>query len=258
MKHWLFLSIFFFFYLGLRSELAIGHGTINDYVAEGVMQYQHNNFEQALDNFLYAEKSGLINPDLYFNLGNTYFSLNNLPFAILYYKKALLLDSSYSFAKKNLNFVLSLTPDKQTALDDYFLSSFLKKTFYFFSINSLLIFCLLLLTIIVIIIHAQWKFSQLDKTATKFAIFTLLFCFVFLVVITGARISSMKNNNEAVLIDKTVYAYSGPSESFTRLFTIHEGSVLAIHRQEEDWSQISTLNGFSGWIKTETFLRVRE
>ena len=68
----------------------------------------------------------------------------------------------------------------------------------------------------------------------------------------------MNNNNEAVVVDNTVYVYSGPSDSFTRLFTIHEETVLRIQREENGWSQVSTMSGFSGWIESESFQRIRE
>ena len=207
-------------------------------------------------NFLLAENAGLSNPDLYFNIGNSFFRLNNIPYAIIYYKKALLLNSSHKDAQQNLDFVLSITRDRQLDMEDNFMTNFLSGSFYYFSINALFVICLIILTLIVLNIHAQWYFSNLDKTILKFINFVLLFLFLGISGLTFARVSIVNNNNDAVIVENTVYVFSGPSESFTRLFTIHEGTLIRIQREEGNWTQITTSGGFSGWISSEVYKNI--
>ncbi|MDD4155736.1 MAG: tetratricopeptide repeat protein, partial [Candidatus Cloacimonetes bacterium] len=90
------------------------YSTENELLQQGIFHYQNNEFENALDSFLQAKEHGLNNPDLLYNIGNTYFRLDNIPQAIIYYKRALLLDSSYKPAKENLNYAMSLTQDIQS------------------------------------------------------------------------------------------------------------------------------------------------
>jgi uncharacterized protein YgiM (DUF1202 family) len=229
-----------------------------------VLEYQNNNFEKALEMFQKAQSTGIQNPDLYYNIANTYYKLyeqkskipETLPNAIIYYKKALLLDSSYQPAKDNLNFVLSVTRDQQIDEEENFMTTLIENTYYFFSINALLIICLAILVLIVLLIHIQWRFVA-DRTVLRFVNFVLLFIFLCVGGVTFSRIYQVQNNSEAVIVENTVYVFSGPSESFTRLFTIHEGTVMKIHKQELGWTQISTLSGYSGWIKADTFKRVQ-
>ena len=257
MKVFVFVLMMFVF-VCIHAEVVIETRSIDDFLRTGVIEYQNNNFIGALENFLAAESAGLSNPDLYFNIGNTYFRLNNLPFAIIYYKRTLLLNSSHTGASRNLDFALSITRDRQVDGEENFVSNFIIRMVYLFSINTLMVLVLVLLAVIVCLIHVQWRFVNLDRTVLRFVNFLLLFIWFGLSGLTVSRILLMNNNNEAVVVDNTVYVYSGPSDSFTRLFTIHEGTVLRIQREENGWSQVSTMSGFSGWIESESFQRIRE
>ena len=257
MRYVLILIILSFFSV-VRAELQLVFASVDDYLETGVLEYQNNNFEKALENFLLAERAGLKNPDLYYNIGNAYFRLSNLPNAIIYYKRALLLNSSHKSAQRNLDFVLSITRDRQEAEEDNFVTNLIIKSLYFFSINTLLVIVLTILIIIIALIHVQWRYTNFDRTFLRFINFVFLFIWLGLSGLTASRISLAKNNNEAVITDNIVYVYSGPSESFTRLFSIHEGTVLKIQNEEAGWTQITTLNGFSGWVWSDTYRRIVE
>jgi len=232
-------------------------GAVEEYLQRGVFEYQNNNFSQALDNFLLAENSGVKNPDLYYNIGNSYYMLNDKPRAIVYYKRALLMDSAHQPAQKNLEYVLSLTTDSQSSEEENLLGSLIEKAFYFLSINTLLLVFLGLFLVFILLIHIQWRSVNTDTTMLRFVNFIVLFILLFFAGVVCARVF-LVNDNEGVITENTVYVYSGPSESFTRLFTIHEGTVLKIKQQQDNgWTQMTTTSGWSGWIKTESFLAVR-
>ena len=66
--------------------------------------YASNDFQSALSNYLVLIERGVKNPHLYYNLGNTYFKLGELGYAILYYEKALALRSSDRETRENLEY----------------------------------------------------------------------------------------------------------------------------------------------------------
>jgi tetratricopeptide (TPR) repeat protein len=234
------------------------HSCPTEFISAGIRYYQTGEFETALEMFYFAIKSGIRNPDLFFNIGNTYFRLENIPNAIIYYKRALLLNSAHVPSRQNLDFVLSITTDRQITTDRGFMANFFTYTINRFSINSLLLICLILLSIIILIIHIQWRFPHHDRTVYRFINFMILFLFIVTGAVATLRITLANNNSEAVVTQSIVYAFSGPSEAFTRLFTIHSGAVLRINQEENGWSQITTLSGFTGWIQSDSFSRVRE
>jgi tetratricopeptide (TPR) repeat protein len=236
---------------------------LNHYLSAGVVEYQKSNFNEALENFLSAETAGLRTPELLYNIGNSYFMLNDIPMAIIYFRRALMMNSSFQPAQKNLQFVMSITRDNQLGdtgnpTNENLLANLIMKIYYFFSINALLILSLCILTIIILIVHIQWKFINLDRTVLRFINFVLLFIFLIASALLISRIYIVANNNEAVITETAVNVMSGPSDGFTRLFTIHTGTVIKIQKIEDDWTQMRTLTGYSGWIKTETYKKIRE
>ena len=55
---------------------------------------------------------GLHSADLYFNIGNSYYKINDTPNSIFYYEKALLLDPDNESVKNNLAYAQSITQSK--------------------------------------------------------------------------------------------------------------------------------------------------
>jgi uncharacterized protein YgiM (DUF1202 family) len=54
---------------------------------------------------------------------------------------------------------------------------------------------------------------------------------------------------EAVVLQEKVYVRSGPSDSYTSLFEVHEGLTVRIRSAHEGWLQISLANGLNGWAE---------
>jgi hypothetical protein len=236
---------------------------LNHYLSAGVVEYQRSSFSEALENFIAAETAGLRTPELLYNIGNCYFMLNDIPMAIIYFRRALMMNSSFLPAQKNLHFVMSVTRDNQlgdtgSPESENLLANLIMSVYYYFSINALLVLSLCLLAIIVIIVHIQWKFVNLDRTVLRFVNFVLLFIFLIVAALCISRIYIVVTNDEAVITETAVNVMSGPSDGFTRLFTIHTGTVIKIQKIEEDWTQMRTLTGYSGWIQSDTYKKVRE
>ncbi|HOD54066.1 MAG TPA: tetratricopeptide repeat protein [Candidatus Cloacimonadota bacterium] len=215
--------------------------------------YKLNDFDKALSLYSELETRNQKNPDIYYNIGNCYFRLNRIGLAILYYKKALLIDSSHSLAKKNLNFALKFTLDKQDFENQNFLSNIINTAYQSLSLNALAWITLILLTGLVTVIHAMIRKGQ-DYTHTKQMMLMIMLAFnLVFIAWSGTRFYHYKHNNEAVISSSKVNAYSGPGENYTKLFTIHEGLIIKINKIDNAWTLVSLSNGFSGWVRTSTY-----
>jgi len=247
----------FILLLMLISINLVATNKIDEVFQTASQSYENKDFAQSLQQFLSIENEGIINADLYYNIGNCYFRLNQIGKAILYYEKALKVDSHHNAAKRNLKYVLTFTKDKQADDETDFLSSFKEKIFSFFSLNflcvsSLFFFIAIILMINIIII----KFRNREKTVPIFIISIFVVFLVISGILSFLKFNSYHQENQAVLISSTVIGYSGPDEEFTRVFTIHEGMIFEIEKQENDWSLIKLPNGLGGWILSETFERI--
>ncbi len=219
--------------------------------------YNNKDYQTALEKFNLIENEGIINADLYYNIGNCYFRINEIGRAILYFKKALKVESDHQAARRNLEYALTFTKDKQNSESQSVIRSFWLKAFDSFSINLLAIITLILFSFIVMLICLMIiHYKNREKTVPIF--FTTVFIFFFSVffIISILKWQEFHKTDEAVLLSTSAIGYSGPGEDFTRVFTIHEGMIFTIERSDNNWSLIKLENGLGGWIKKETFVRI--
>ncbi len=224
---------------------------------QAVQYYEQRDYESALANFISIEENGIINADLFYNIGNCYYRLNKIGLAILYYKKGLRVNPNHPQLQFNLKYALSRTIDRQEPVDDNPLLSLLKKSVNYLSVNThflllFIIFVLIVITINVTIIY----YKRRDKTLIYSILGLLIVLFVISAIIGHYRWTQFYNESEAVLIYSDVTGYSGPNEDFSSLFKINEGVILNVLKTEGDWSQIRLANGVSGWIKTAYYRKV--
>lgn len=222
-----------------------------------ISSYENKDFDVALKQFLSLENESIINADLFYNIGNCYFRLNNIGKAILYFERTLKIEPLHQAANRNLNLALTLTKDKQKKekLDAF--SDFIKKIYKMVSINSLSIINLSLFILIIVILNIMILFYRnRDKSAPIF-IFTILILLFAIVSTTGyMKWNSYSHSTKSVLMHGTAVGYSGPGEDFTRVFTIHEGHIFEVVKEESGWSQIKLQNGLGGWIRNDSFEKI--
>lgn len=78
--------------------------------------YSDGNYEDAVNQYESILNSGYESSELYFNLGNAYFKLNQIPSAILYYEKARKLAPEDEQINFNLSLANSRIVDKMEPL----------------------------------------------------------------------------------------------------------------------------------------------
>ncbi|KQC06354.1 MAG: hypothetical protein APR54_07245 [Candidatus Cloacimonas sp. SDB] len=230
---------------------------LEDIFQDAVTAFENKEYETSLNLFLSIENENIQNPDLFYNIGNCYFRLNKFGKAILYYKRALKFDPTHKSSKRNLEFVLTFTQDKQLEDEPDLISSLWLKLRNSVSLNmaAVIVLCLFIINFILIMLIIT-KFRNRDKTSL---VFTLTIALIFLMFFSAVSLLKWKNftsDTEAVLISPSAIGYSGPGEEFTRVFTIHEGMIFEIEKTETDWSLIKLPNGLGGWIKKNFYLKI--
>lgn len=224
----------------------------------GVNAYEERNYELALQSFLHLLDEGYNNSQIYYNTGNTYFRLGNLGRAILYYKKGLRLEPYNPLLKANLNYLLSLTQDRQIVEETNPFVEIIEKIVYALPLNSLFILTLILFAIMILLINVMIIFFyRKEKTVPLFILTIMIILFLLSGLITYYRWQYLNDDTEAVLIVSSTTGYSGPAEDYTNLFRIHEGMIFRVNITEAEWSQIALPTGMTGWIRSDTFRKVK-
>ena len=236
------------------SLLLSGESKIDEVFQNALNEYETKNYENALRDFLSVENEDLINADLYYNIGNCYFRLNQIGKSILYYKKALKIESDHASARKNLEFALTLTKDKQEIGSEDVIRSFWEKLFDSLSINLLAVIAIMIFGLIILLTCFMIVYYRNRERTVPIFITTVLIFFLLIFLLLGfLKWRTYHFQNEGVILTPSAIGYSGPSEDFTRVFTIHEGMIFEIEREEDNWSLIKLPNGLGGWVHKEDF-----
>ncbi len=224
---------------------------------DGVKAYENGDFQSALESFSSLVHKKIVNADLYYNIGNCYYRLDDLGHAILNYKRALRIDPGHARALNSLEFTLTQTQDKQQDHSGDEVSSFLTKINRMISLNTIaLIIGILLLVVVLLIVVLILFYRGREKSVPLFFLYIAIVIFIIASIYGWARWRHFGDNEQAVLLADTAVGYSGPGLDYTRVFTIHEGHIFQVMKREAEWSQVKLGNGLGGWIQTQSYERV--
>ena len=214
--------------------------------------YTNGNYLNAIESYEQVLGNGVEAPELYYNLGNSYFKTNNIPAAILNYERARRLSPKDEDLQFNLKLANLKTVDKIVMIPPLFFkvwwndltNIYSGDTWAIVSIVSLwlciLIFCLF-------IISRQPGFKRLF-----FWICILLFIFTFLSFnFAYKRYNEIHNSDEAIIFSASIVVKSSPDENGTDLFVLHEGTKVLIKDRVGDWNKIVLLDGKEGWLSAD-------
>ena len=235
----------------------IGWGQDQDNFDKATTLYQKGDYTQAAAVYSSILKSGKESSALYYNLGNTYYKLNNVPESIYYYEKALQLDPENADAKNNLIFanqmkVDAITPLPKTwvrQLSDGIVGLFSAHTWAVLSIIGVFAFVLSFLL-----------YYFLERTALKRTFFSLMLVFLFFAVgsYTLAQFchKQVSQTQYAILFDKTVRVFSDANAYSSEVMQLHEGTKVEIIEDAKDWVKIRLVNGKTGWTKVSSLRKL--
>ena len=217
--------------------------------------FRDGKFAEALAKYEQLMDAGITHPDLYYNAGNASYRNKTIGKAVLYLERALRLDPSDADVLANLAFINSIKQDKEPVSDNPVLAFFSQ---HYNAVNSNsaarwsgISFALTMLCATGILFVDGWK----RLTAVGAA---LLCCLVFLVS-TGMLIEKVHERNtvvEAVILDESARAFSGPGTDNTHIFTVHEGTKVVIERSQDSWNLIRLKSGAGGWITADVMEKI--
>ena len=216
---------------------------------KGAEYYTASNYKDALKEWLDIYNTGYRSAALCYNIGNANFKLNEIPGAILFYERALLMKPGDNNINYNLQISRSLVKDKFKEIPrlffvrwfDYLALQFPSNVW---AILSILFFVLCLVLLSVYIYSSGFRTKVLGFWAA-----------VLFIVISGSSLAfSVRNKSlvydsrEAVIFAPSVNGKSSPDSSGTDLFVLHEGSKVTIEDNLGEWYEIKLSDGNKGWV----------
>ncbi len=191
--------------------------------------------------------------EVYYNLGNSYFKIDNMGKSILNYERALLLDPGNSDIRTNLDIAKSKTQDNLVSTPSIFFVVWVNSLINTMSVKQWAV-CGIITFILLLLALGVFFFTMSEKI--KKISFIGAICLLVLSLISNIFAYSQKsrliNRNDAIVLTPSVTVRSTPSESGTSLFILHEGTKVTIKDNSmQEWKEIELSDGKVGWISKE-------
>lgn len=211
-------------------------------------------WQNALNFYQMIEGEALQSADLYYNIGNTYFKLDDKAHAILYYERALKLDPSHNDALHNLEIARQLTLDKIDSVPEFILVSWFRQLRQRCSADSWawITLGLLLVTGGLLTLYRNGASLALRRISFILACVSFLLA-VFTFIFSLQQKRAVTRQDSAVVTSPVCSVKSSPADGGTTVFVLHEGTKVRLLDNVGDWAKISIADGRQGWAPSGTF-----
>jgi tetratricopeptide (TPR) repeat protein len=216
---------------------------------QGVDLFTSGSYDKALGQWIDIYNTGYRSAELEYNIGNTYFKLNNLPGAILFYERAHLLKPSDEDIIYNLQIARTLIVDRFEEIPELFFVRWFKFISLVFSTNSwarisiaAFVFCLIFLSLY--FYSSRYKLKVLGFWLALLLIIVSLSSLAF----SASNRQMVHNSHKAIIFSPQISGKSSPDNSGTDLFVIHEGTKVTTGEKLGDWYEIRLSDGNKGWV----------
>ena len=212
--------------------------------------YASNDFQSALSNYLVLIERGVKNPHLYYNLGNTYFKLGEIGFAILYYEKALALRPFDRETRENLEYAKRSLKERVLPLYSESFFEFLRVTYSYLNLRNIAFIELFVFTVLIALCYL-YLFSPYKRHILKK--YFVLCAVVFIIFSTASffYLSNEKKHPKGIVVEKEIEVMTAPIAESAVIFVLHEGTATKLLETREAWLLISLTDGREGWVYTQ-------
>lgn len=221
----------------------------NQYFVEGNKFYADGKYEEAIEQYNKILSVNMEAGEVYFNLGNCYYKLDQIGQSILYYEKAKKYLAGDEALEQNLRIAQLKTIDEIEPIPKLFLVVWWEKTIHLLSIENLGWITLFLFIISSIFISLNIIMRK--RLLRRLIWISLIFLFLFVIIYAG-RIYEFETTKFGVIFDKKISVKSEPSLGAAELFILHEGTKVKINRDIDDWYEITIADGKTGWCKSHS------
>ena len=221
--------------------------------------YNEGQYEKALELYDEILTNGEHSPALYFNMGNSYYKLNQIAPSIYYYEKALLLKPNDAEIKTNLAYAQNMTLDAIEVLPETGLAKIYQRVTGKMSFDQWAYTAVLLLLLFVI---SYLTFYFLRYATHKRIAFIGSLTFLLLCIISTLfafiQYKQFEEEQPAIIFSKEVSVKTEPNKRSEEAFVLHEGAKVNVLDQLNDYKKVQLADGKVGWVTEETIKLLKD
>lgn len=212
-------------------------------------EYQQQNYEEARKLYLQLIESGIVAPELFYNMGNACERLHRNGEAILYYERA------RQYAPRDGDLLANL---KKLAPADNDPQHFILIVPFFWIVDALSLPEWLALFFTLFLLAGFLGFAAFINANARYALLlrrgfiALIAAALVIGVFCGTRYYQTYYTRYAIVMKSNVPIYSGPSNKFPQLMVVPEGTKLRKLRFDDpNWAMVTLMDGQKGFTPAD-------
>ncbi|WP_053990756.1 tetratricopeptide repeat protein [Mangrovimonas sp. TPBH4] len=230
---------------------ALGFSQNDSLFEQGNKLYNDGDYAEAIEKYETILNNGEHSAELYFNLGNANYKLNNIAPSIFYYEKALQLAPNDKEIQNNIAFAKNMTIDAIDVIPEVGLSKIVNGAtrslgfdgWAYIAVVGMLIF-------VVLYLYYYFSYSTVTKRITFVASFAFLGITLIALTFAFHRYELQKRDQPAIVFAEESQVKSEPNLRSEEAFRLHEGTKVQVLDTLNDWKKIKLTDGKTGWISS--------
>ncbi|WP_053976356.1 tetratricopeptide repeat protein [Mangrovimonas xylaniphaga] len=211
--------------------------------------YNDGDYAEAIEKYEAILNNGKHSAEVYFNLGNANYKLNNIAPSIFYYEKALQLAPNDREIQNNMAFAKNMTIDAIDVIPEVGLSKIVNGAtrslgfdgWAYAAVAGLFIF-------VVLYLYYYFSYSTVTKRVTFVSSFAFLGISLIALTFAFHRYELERRDQPAIVFAQESQVKSEPNLRSEEAFRLHEGTKVQVLDTLNDWKKIKLSDGKTGWI----------
>ena len=214
---------------------------------DAMKAYQQEDYPTAIAGLEAIADTGVINGQLFYNLGNAHLKNDDLGSAILWYERALALRPNDPDLRFNYDYARSLTQDAEEEQ-----ATPLRRIFFFWkytlSAHTIIVLAIIF-NLLFWILAAVWRLTR--RRGWRRAALAALAPALIFIATACVNYYQSSNPGEAIILPREVSVRSGLEDTSTELFKLHAGAKVSVVRERPGFVQIRFSEDKIGWVSRE-------
>ena len=246
----LFICLFFL-------ALALKASEHDENILKADKAYAAGAFADAAKLYAKVAEAGNEAPELYYNLGNSYFKLHDYANAILWYERARMLDPGNEDIDFNLNVANTKISDKIEPLPDLFYKKWFFSMIMFLPVDTwALIGIISLVAGLLFLVGFLVSRVLIIRKIGFWAGISFIVLFLVFTTFAWSGNRHLKSSSYGIVFSPTITVKSSPDDKSTDLFVVHEGTKVMLLDNISGWYEIRIANGSVGWLPVNALVKI--
>ena len=238
----------FYLILCYQSFFLIAQEPFQSFFSKGNQFYNEGNYQKAITSYEKILEQNIYSVEVYFNLGNAHYKLNNIAESIYYFEKAKQLAPKNKEVLNNLEFAKNMQLYYIETLPKTQINIYKDTLLATLNINEWAYLTIVLGWITCI---CFFIFYIRKETLTKRSFFVAAIIFLILFFISINLQIIRPTNHFAILMESETSIRDEPNLHSDIKVNLNEGIKVKILDSLQGWYKISLTNGTQGWVEKE-------